>query len=282
MTCGRRLGYLLESLEDNTRGIEVRAASMERDSRGWGNTHLSRGMTLLAMRRPRPRAGRSLPAVESLERAVGATHRFTLTARLMRMVALAQVGRTDQALAEAAALAAMPEAQHPSLFYDAHAGTVYRLAGRPVQAFEAQQRALHRIPDDPVRRWNLMRVLVERGLTELELGLVAESQGSLDEALALSATEQRRETPMRADAWLGLGRALSPPSSGSTRRRSRSSGPTPFGAASTPRTPPGSTPRSGWPGWIAGWAIDARQRLRLARVAHLRSVTASRPGFPSR
>ena len=36
VTCGRRLGYLLESLEDNTRGIEVRAASMERDSRGWG------------------------------------------------------------------------------------------------------------------------------------------------------------------------------------------------------------------------------------------------------
>ena len=71
--------------------------------------------------------------MESLERAVGPTHRFTLTARLMRMVALAQVGRPAEALAEAAALGAMPEAQHPSLFYDAHAGTVYRLAGRPVR-----------------------------------------------------------------------------------------------------------------------------------------------------
>jgi tetratricopeptide (TPR) repeat protein len=30
----------------------------------------------------------------------------------------------------------------------------------------------------------------------------------MEEALALSETELRRDTPMRADAWLGLGRAL--------------------------------------------------------------------------
>ena len=88
VTCGRRLGYLRESLEDNTRGIEIRAASMERDSRGWGNTHLSRGMTLLALRRPHAALADLAPAVDSLERSVGRTHRFTLTARLMRMVAL--------------------------------------------------------------------------------------------------------------------------------------------------------------------------------------------------
>ena len=140
-------GYLRESLEDNTRGIEVRAASMERDSRGWGNTHLSRGMTLLALRRPARGAGR--PRLRRWNRwsaPSDATHRFTLTARLMRMVALAYVGRTTEALAEAAALGAMPEAQHPSLSYDTLAGTVYRLAGRPLEALEAQQRALHRIP----------------------------------------------------------------------------------------------------------------------------------------
>ena len=208
VTCGRRLGYLRESLEDNTRGIEIRAASMERDSRGWGNTHLSRGMTLLALRRPHAALADLAPAVESLERSVGRTHRFTLTARLMRMVALAYVGRTAEALAEAAALGAMPEAQHPGLSYDTLAGTVYRLAGRPLEAFEAQQRALHRIPDDPVERWHLMRILVEHGLTELELDLPEQAQASMEEALALSETELRRDTPMRADAWLGLGRAL--------------------------------------------------------------------------
>ena len=208
VTCGRRLGYLRESLEDNTRGIEVRAASMERDSRGWGNTHLSRGMTLLALRRPDAALADLTPAVESLERSVGRTHRFTLTARLMRMVALAHVGRTQEALAEATALGAMPEAQHPSLSYDTLAGTVYRLAGRPLEALEAQQRALHRIPDDPVERWHLMRILIERGLTDLELELPEQAQASMEEALALSETELRRDTPMRADAWLGMGRAL--------------------------------------------------------------------------
>ena len=30
----------------------------------------------------------------------------------------------------------------------------------------------------------------------------------MQEALALSETELRRDTPMRADAWVGLGRAL--------------------------------------------------------------------------
>ena len=208
VTCGRRLGYLRESLEDNTRGIEVRAASMERDSRGWGNTHLSRGMTLLALRRPDAALADLTPAVQSLERSVGPTHRFTLTARMMRMVALAYLGRSEEALAEAATLGAMPEAQHPSLSYDTLAGTVYRLAGRPLEAFEAQQRALHRIPDDPVERWHLMRILIERGLTQLELEVPEQAQASMEEALALSETELRRDTPMRAEAWLGLGRAL--------------------------------------------------------------------------
>ena len=208
VTCGRRLGYLRESLEDNTRGIEVRAASMERDSRGWGNTHLSRGMTLLALRRPDAALADLTPAVKSLERSVGPTHRFTLTARMMRMVALAYLGRSEEALAEAATLGAMPEAQHPSLSYDTLAGTVYRLAGRPLEAFEAQQRALHRIPGDPVERWHLMQILIERGLTDLDLELPEQAQASMEEALALSETELRRDTPMRADAWLGLGRAL--------------------------------------------------------------------------
>jgi tetratricopeptide (TPR) repeat protein len=165
-------------------------------------------MTLLALRRPQAALADLTPAVESLERSVGRTHRLALTARLMRMVALAHVGRTEEALAEVTALGAMPEAQHPGLAYDTLAGTVYRLAGRPLEAFEAQQRALHRIPDDPVERWHLMQILIERGLTELELELPEQAQASMEEALALSETELRRDTPMRADAWLGLGRAL--------------------------------------------------------------------------
>src|SRR5262249_18691222 len=138
------------------------------------------------------------PAVESLERSVGRAHRFTLTARLMRMVALAYLGRTTEAMAEASALGALPEMQHPSLSYHTLSGTVYRLARHPLEAFAPQQRALQAIPADPVERWNRMRILIERGLTELELDLPEQAQGSMEEALALSETELRRDTPMRA------------------------------------------------------------------------------------
>jgi tetratricopeptide (TPR) repeat protein len=276
VTCGRRLGYLRESLEDNTRGIDVRAASMERDSRGWGNTHLSRGMTLLALRRPDEALADLTPAVESLERSVGRAHRFTLTARLMRMVALAYLGRSTEAMAEASALGALPEAQHPSLSYDALAGTVYRLAGRPLEAFAAQQRALHAIPADPVERWHRMRILIERGLTELDLEMVEQAQASMEEALALSETELRRDTPMRADAWLGLGRALAMQQRFEDAARSLERADA-FWRSFDPENPAGADASE----WLA--RVDRRLGRRaeaaaaLGRAAQLRGVDGASP-----
>ncbi len=85
---------------------------MARDSRAWGNMHASRGATLLALRRGPEALADLSTAVESLTRALGPTHRITLSARLNRALALATVGRTEEARAEIGALEALPEAHH--------------------------------------------------------------------------------------------------------------------------------------------------------------------------
>jgi tetratricopeptide (TPR) repeat protein len=124
------------------------------------------------------------------------------------MVALAYAGQQAEAEREAEALEALRSEVHDGFLFDSLVGTVDRLGGRPAAALARQLRALERLPDDPVRPYHRMRVLVERGLAELDLGLDVGAERSLLEALALSATEQRRDTPLRADAWVGLGVAL--------------------------------------------------------------------------
>jgi tetratricopeptide (TPR) repeat protein len=208
VTCGRRLGYLHATLEDNNRGLEIRGPSKDRDSRAWGNMHASRGVTLLALRRgPEALADLSL-ATDTLSRALGPTHRMTLSARVHRALALAEVGRADEARDEVRALDALAEAHHESLSFDWVAGRIARLGGRPDEAVVWQRHALEHLPADPTRQWYLMRVLVEMGLAEVDLGLPERAQKSLHDGLALSEAELRQDTPMRADAWLGVGRAL--------------------------------------------------------------------------
>jgi len=208
VTCERRLGRLSEALEDNTRGLEIRGPSMARDSRAWGNMHASRGITLLALRRGPEALADLSPAVDSLTRALGPTHRMTLSARLNRALALAMVGRSEEAREEIGALEALPEAHHESLSLEWVAGRVARLAGHPDEAAARQRRALERLPDDPARQWYLMRILVELGLAELGLGLPARAEASLRDGLALAGTELREEVPLHAEAWAGLGQAL--------------------------------------------------------------------------
>jgi hypothetical protein len=122
-----------------------------------------------------------------------------------------------------------------------------------------------------------MRVLVEARADQLELGLVAGHRARWTGAGALGH-RQHRETPMRADAWLGLGRALAaqqrfdeaaqPARAGRRLRRSFDAG----NAA-------GIDAAEWLAGWIAGWAIDARQRLR-PRASRTSGASPRRVRFP--
>jgi serine/threonine protein kinase len=203
--CERPVGYLTQALEDGTRGLELRNDAMQRDSRQWGNAHRQRGLTLLAARRPKEALDDLSAAADSLGRALGPRHWLTLLTRAHRMVALAYVGRTQEALDEIDALAAT-RTDTDAAELDAAAGTVHRITGYPAAARDELRRALEHLPANPDGRFQRLSILVELGQAEADLGLVREAEASLTEALALSATEQRVDNPVRADAWVGLAR----------------------------------------------------------------------------
>src|SRR5262249_18817955 len=109
---------------------------------------------------------------------------------------------------EVRALEALPEAHHESLSFDWVAGRIARLGGRPDEAVVWQRQALEHLPSDPTRQWYLMRVLVEMGLAEVDLGRPERAEKSFLDGLALAGKELREEVPLHAEAWVGLGRAL--------------------------------------------------------------------------
>ena len=273
VTCGRRLGYLRATLEDNNRGLEIREPTKDRDSRAWGNMHASRGITLLALRRGGEALADLSPAVDTLTRALGPTHRMTLSARVHRALALAEVGRSEEAGEELRALDAMPESHHETLTFDWIAGRIARLGGRPDEAVDWQRRALEHLPADPPRQYFLMRILVEMGLAEVELGLTERAQKSLLDGLAVAGTELREAVPMQAEAWVGLGRlALAQkrrPEALEQFRRADA-----FWRRTDPDNPSGEEPAR----WLAetlrssGARSEANDALSRASRLHARSV----------
>jgi tetratricopeptide (TPR) repeat protein len=53
-----------------------------------------------------------------------------------------------------------------------------------------------------------MWILGELGLVEVELGQLKEAQAALSESLAISIADQRVDSPVRAEAWVGQARIL--------------------------------------------------------------------------
>jgi tetratricopeptide (TPR) repeat protein len=51
-----------------------------------------------------------------------------------------------------------------------------------------------------------MAVLTEIGIDQIEMGSNADAESSLERAITLIGRQQRRPTPLRADALVGLGR----------------------------------------------------------------------------
>jgi tetratricopeptide (TPR) repeat protein len=86
-------------------------------------------------------------------------------------------------------------------------GTVMRIAGEPGEALRHHEESLAAIEERPRAERESVFAGVEIGLDRVELGRNAEAASGLEASIERLGTLQRRPTPLRADALLGLGRA---------------------------------------------------------------------------
>ena len=203
------VGANAQALETGDRAVAILSQHADPGSYTLAAAIGHRGLARLASRR----AGAALEdltrAQEAFGRSLGPEHARTISTRVQRALALAYLGRTAEAAQDiAGALERQRASGDPSVPVSLHVlGVVERLAGNPEQALRAQREALAAIPAGPRSERQRMAVRLEAGIDQLDLGHEAQALPDLEQALALTRRLQRRATPLRADALVGLGRA---------------------------------------------------------------------------
>ena len=136
----------------------------------------------------------------------GATHWETLTVRYNAALALAQLGRLDDAEA-ALSIGRDPAVKPEAPMWMRHVeGTVARLAGRHAAAIALQSAALELIKSGPKADWDRMRVLMELGLAQLEEGRHDAARESLTKAHEHFSALRAKPHPAYAETLAALAR----------------------------------------------------------------------------
>ena len=200
-------GDLGPALANADQALGVMASVPGLDSVPYAVTLGVRGSILLAARQ----ADEALPpltrAVEQLDRLRGASHDSTRAVRLERTRAVGYKGNVRDALRDMEALATPVETSAARDRPLHLRGVLDRLNGNPSNALRVQQEALASIAPGRRAERTRMEVLTEIGLNHVELGNHDQAISTLTEALALFKVLQVHQTPARADALVGLGRA---------------------------------------------------------------------------
>jgi tetratricopeptide (TPR) repeat protein len=201
-------GYVKEAREASGRALSIVGALVDADSIPYAALLDARSSALLAARRGEEALAASTRARELVIAHLGATHEHTFTLQVHRARALVMIGRADEAqrlLQEAndryrvSGYAGMSVPLHML-------GVATRFAGDPAEAARLQQEALENIRPGHRARRSSARILVELGLSRLELGENAAAREALEEAVAIFRERFRKPTPEYADALVGLGR----------------------------------------------------------------------------
>jgi serine/threonine protein kinase len=201
-------GEFAPALEASTKVMRVFARMTRPNSYPYAAAAHRLGVARLAARRPDQALPDLTLAFESQRDLLGAGHERTLAARTEMALALALLGRFEEAEAEIASVVVQPRAGDAPLDRGRHVqGVIRRLAGDPAGALRLQQVALATVKEGPTAEWPRMRVLTEVGLNRLELGALEEAETAFREALPLFERRQFRISPEHADALVGLGRA---------------------------------------------------------------------------
>lgn len=202
----RRLGDLKTALERSDQAIDLLAVHLRGGSNLRAFNLTSRGVTLVAARRPEA-AERDLAEAERIyTEAFGADHWDTLTARFNRAIALAYLGRGAEAEAALRPLRDNPGVIGNRMWALHVAGVVARLRGDFSAAIDAQTQSLELIVAGPRAPWDRVRNLAERGLAALAAGLREAAGADLAEARGLFEALGTSMHPAQAEVLVGLAR----------------------------------------------------------------------------
>jgi serine/threonine-protein kinase len=203
----RLTGAIKASIEHSTMAISVFDRQSERESYYYAGPRLTRGVTWLAARRADEALKDLSESTEVLRKIYGPSNWETLSAQLNGAMALAYLGRIDDAERQLQPVYDRSPDVTNMMWARYVVGVVKRLGGDYAAALRAQEEAFGLIPDDPKGDWNRERVFLEMGLDQVELGQYAEALVSFERARALYGSRPAAMHPDRADALVGMGRA---------------------------------------------------------------------------
>jgi tetratricopeptide (TPR) repeat protein len=202
----RWVGDIRPSLESSNRSIGILAKHAQSDSYTYAIQYTTRGVTWLAARRGAEALKDLATSRETFGRIFGPSHWDTLTAQFNGAIALAYLGRIDEAQRELQPVRDRSPDVANRMWSLYVLGMVERFAGDYQAALREQLEGLGLITGSKAK-WNRVRALVEVGLDQLELGRHDEAIASLEEARALYLELETRMHPARAEVLVGLGRA---------------------------------------------------------------------------
>ena len=165
------------------------------------------GNALLTARRPNEASTYLRDAIRMGE-TVAAGERL-LASRTSGALASIYLGQLDDAEAELGLVVDARRAGPPRLIHEplTYLGMLRRMQSRHVDALQLYAQALEALRDDPYNQVALAQVLVEQGLTNVEMGEYERAVPILDRAHALLTNSQKGMTPIHAEALVALGRA---------------------------------------------------------------------------
>jgi tetratricopeptide (TPR) repeat protein len=203
------LGELEAALEASDRARRIISEHAQPESYSFAAVRRMRGMSLLMARESEEALSDLTAATETFAKVLGPAHEATLSGRAHRAMALAFTGSVGEALEELDSVVSQSrEAGSPALSVALRLlGTAMRMAGEPEEALRLHEESLAAIVEGPKAERERLFVRTEIGLDQVELGRYAEAADALDKSLEELGRLHRRQTPLRADVLLGLGRA---------------------------------------------------------------------------
>jgi serine/threonine-protein kinase len=201
-----RVGQIKEAIETSNRSIAIIEKHVEPDSYAMAQSLSNRGLLWLAARNGAQALVDLSLAKEKFARLFGPSHWDTLIPQFNGALAMAYLGRDEDARRELRPVAERSRDVQNLVWALYVLGTVDRLGGRHQAALVAHEESLRLIKDEPGADRNRVRAFAEIGLDQLELGRLEEASRSLERARALFAALETHMHPAQAEVLTALGR----------------------------------------------------------------------------